>query len=143
VNLVSAWLLHEEPAREPGLFHGNTHDHHHHHQHHHDTDHNLPAAYVHVMADAAVAILAVIGLSAGRLLGWVWMDPLMGIVGMLVILNWSASLVKSAGAVLLDMQPDGIATAIRDRLEDGATIALPTCICGVSERAIMPLSSRS
>src|ERR1700732_5245351 len=80
VNLVSAWLLHEERPdgasaghRHP---HGHEHAHHdHHHPHDHHADHNLRAAYVHIMADAAVSVLAVIGLTAGRVLGWVWLDP--------------------------------------------------------------------
>ena len=114
VNVASAWLLREDP---PGHDHGP--DHNDHHRHH--TDHNLRAAYVHVMADAAVSVLAVIGLSAGWLLGWVWMDPLMGIAGMVVILNWSLSLMKSAGAVLLDMQAHAIADAITQRLEGGSS----------------------
>src|SRR5579862_5388076 len=99
VNLVSAWLLHEEGApshahtHAAGHDHGDDHDHHDHHHDHH-ADHNLRAAYVHVVADAAVSVLAVIGLTAGRVLGWVWMDPVMGIIGMLVILNWSWSLMR-------------------------------------------------
>jgi cation diffusion facilitator family transporter len=117
VNLVSAWLLHEDRPDGAAHDHAHAHDHHHHHDHH--ADHNLRAAYVHVMADAAVSVLAVIGLSAGRLLGWVWMDPIMGLVGMGVILNWSWSLVRVSGAVLLDMRPEGIARAIADRLETG------------------------
>jgi cation diffusion facilitator family transporter len=118
VNLVSAWLLHDEDA--PAHSHSHAHAHHEHHHHHdHHSDHNLRAAYVHVMADAAVSVLAVIGLSAGRLLGWVWMDPVMGIIGMLVIANWSWSLVRVSGAVLLDMRPEGIAHAIARRLETG------------------------
>ena len=117
VNLASAWLLREDQPR-----HNHGHDHHDHRDHHHrHTDHNLRAAYVHVMADAAVSLLAVIGLSAGRLLGWVWMDPLMGTVGMVVILNWSGSLLKSSGAVLLDMRPHGIASAITQRLEESSS----------------------
>jgi cation diffusion facilitator family transporter len=120
VNLVSAWLLHEGPPDGAAHDHARARDHHDHHHHHdHHADHNLRAAYVHVMADAAVSVLAVIGLSAGRLLGWVWMDPVMGIVGMVVILNWSWSLVRVSGAVLLDMRPEGIARAIVDRLEAG------------------------
>jgi len=122
VNLVSAWLLHEERPdgasaghRHP---HGHEHAHHdHHHPHGHHADHNLRAAYVHVMADAAVSVLAVIGLTAGRVLGWVWLDPAMGLIGMAVILNWSWSLVRVSGAVLLDVRPEGIARAIVDRLE--------------------------
>ena len=124
VNLVSAWLLHEERPdgasaghRHP---HGHEHAHHdHHHPHGHHADHNLRAAYVHVMADAAVSVLAVIGLTAGRVLGWVWLDPAMGLIGMAVILNWSWSLVRVSGAVLLDVRPEGIARAIVDRLEAG------------------------
>jgi len=126
VNLVSAWLLHEE--RPDGASasrrhaHGYEHAHHdHHHPHDHHADHNLRAAYVHVMADAAVSVLAVIGLTTGRVLGWVWLDPAMGLVGMAVILNWSWSLVRVSGAVLLDVRPEGIARAIVDRLEAGRT----------------------
>jgi len=121
VNLVSAWLLHEGRPDGAASAHDHAHDHtqHGHHRHDHHDDHNLRAAYVHVMADAAVSVLAVIGLSAGRLLGWVWMDPLMGLVGMGVILNWSWSLVRVSGAVLLDMRPEGIAREIADRLETG------------------------
>jgi cation diffusion facilitator family transporter len=126
VNLVSAWLLHEDRpdgAAAHDHAHIHAHDHtqygHHHHDHRADNhaDHNLRAAYVHVMADAAVSVLAVIGLSAGRLLGWVWMDPVMGLVGMVVILNWSWSLVRVSGGVLLDMRPEEIAREIADRLE--------------------------
>jgi cation diffusion facilitator family transporter len=121
VNLVSAWLLREG--------HGGHHHHHradelgshHHHHHHHATDDlNLRAAYVHVLADAAVSVLALAGLSAGYALGWVWMDPAMGIVGALVIANWSWGLLRSAGAVLLDMRPEGgLAHEVRRRLEGG------------------------
>jgi cation diffusion facilitator family transporter len=124
VNLVSAWLLHEE--RPDGASAGHRHPHGHEHAHHdhphphdHHADHNLRAAYVHVMADAAVSVLAVIGLTAGRVLGWVWLDPAMGLIGMAVILNWSWSLVRVSGAVLLDVRPEGIARAVVDRLEAG------------------------
>jgi cation diffusion facilitator family transporter len=81
----------------------------------------MRAAYIHVLADAAVSVLAIIGLLAGRLLGWVWMDPVMGIVGMLVIANWSWGLLRAAGGVLLDMSPDdGLAQRIVEKLETGA-----------------------
>jgi cation diffusion facilitator family transporter len=124
VNLVSAWLLHEERPDGASAGHRHPHGHEHaHHDHHHPhdqhADHNLRAAYVHVMADAAVSVLAVIGLTAGRVLGWVWLDPAMGLIGMAVILNWSWSLVRVSGAVLLDVRPEGIARAIVDRLEAG------------------------
>jgi cation diffusion facilitator family transporter len=119
VNIASAWLLrggnnsaHEHDNRSPADEESSP-DHHH---HHHDL--NLRAAYVHVLADAAVSILAVIGLVAGRQLGWIWMDPTMGIVGACVIANWSWGLVRSAGAVLLDLRLDpSLATAVRKRLE--------------------------
>jgi cation diffusion facilitator family transporter len=121
INLLSAWLLHDghDHAGEDTHEHAHDGDHHHHHHDRH-ADHNLRAAYVHVMADAAVSVLALIGLGAGRLLGWVWMDPMMGIVGMLVIANWSWNLVRVSGAVLLDMRPaDGLAAEIAQRLEAG------------------------
>jgi cation diffusion facilitator family transporter len=81
----------------------------------------MRAAYIHVLADAAVSVLAIVGLLAGRLLGWVWMDPVMGIVGMGVIANWSWGLLRAAGAVLLDMSPDeSLAKTIVEKLETGA-----------------------
>ena len=69
-------------------------------------DNNMRAAFVHVMADAAVSVLAILGLSAGKFLGWVIMDPVMGIIGALVIANWSYGLIRDTGAILLDMNPD-------------------------------------
>ena len=97
VNLLSALLLRDGHAHE------RTADHRHgghHYAHHHNADHNLRAAYVHVMADAAVSVLVLVGLSVGRLLGWLWLDPVMGIIGMLVIANWSWNLIRASGAVL-------------------------------------------
>jgi cation diffusion facilitator family transporter len=122
VNLLSAWLLRDDPGHEhhsPHHHHDHDHDDHAAHHHHDHDDLNLRAAYVHVLADAAVSVLALAGLSAGLLLGWVWMDPLMGIIGMLVIANWSWGLLRAAGAVLLDMRPEGLAREIRTRLEAG------------------------
>jgi cation diffusion facilitator family transporter len=114
VNLLSAWLLHEDDGDVVDAVHKHDGSHH----QHHSEDHNLRAAYIHVVADAAVSVLALIGLTAGRALGWVWMDPVMGIVGMLVIANWSWNLVCISGAVLLDMRPeDGVAAEIAHRLE--------------------------
>jgi len=81
-------------------------------------DHNLSAAFVHVMADAAVSVMVVIGLVAGRQFGWVWMDPVMGLIATFVILSWSWSLARAAGAVLLDVSPDPILSRkIAARLE--------------------------
>jgi cation diffusion facilitator family transporter len=109
VNLVSAWLLRD------------THDHDHHghgHSHGHHRDNNLRAAYVHVLADAATSILAILALVTAMLLQWVWADPAVGIVGSLVIASWAYGLIRDSGAVLLDVSADKtIETVIRDRLE--------------------------
>lgn len=70
-------------------------------------DHNIRAAYIHVIADAAVSVLAIIGLSLAKAFGWLWMDPLAGFLGALVIANWSYGLVRDTGAILLDMSPGG------------------------------------
>jgi len=88
-------------------------------------DHNLRAAFIHVAADAAVSVLAILGLTAARFLGWMWMDPLMGIVGGFVIALWAYALVRDTGRILLDMTPDtALAGRIRRRLEeDGDRVA--------------------
>jgi cation diffusion facilitator family transporter len=81
-------------------------------------DNNMQAAFVHVIADAAVSVLAILGLLAGKFLGWTFMDPVMGIVGMLVIANWSYGLVRDTGSILLDMTPDrAMAAKIRTAIE--------------------------
>jgi cation diffusion facilitator family transporter len=81
-------------------------------------DNNMRAAFVHVMADAAVSVLAILGLSAGKFLGWVFMDPVMGIIGALVIANWSYGLIRDTGAILLDMNPDRrLAEELRKTIE--------------------------
>src|ERR1700709_2490380 len=110
VNLVSAWLLRD------------THDHDHHGRGdshvHHQHDNNLRAAYVHVLADAATSILAILALVAAMLAQWVWADPAVGIVGSLVIASWAYGLIRDSGAVLLDVSADKtIETVIRDRPE--------------------------
>jgi len=133
VNLLSAWLLRDDHEHSHdhvdalGHDHGHAHDHHHHGHDHQDEerghkhDLNMRAAYVHVLADAAVSVLAIIGLMSGRFLGLNWMDPAMGIVGMLVIANWSWGLLRAAGSVLLDMSGSpGLARDIRAALELGA-----------------------
>ena len=110
VNLLSAFLLREDHDHD----HPRTHDR----AHHHHRDHNLRAAFVHVMADAAVSVLVILGLVAGRQFGWISMDPVMGIIATAVILSWSWSLVRAAGAVLLDVSPDQVLSAkIVERLE--------------------------
>ncbi len=121
VNLASAWLLRE------------THDHAHgpsarghHHDHDggadaaHQQDSNYRAAYVHVLADALTSVLTIAGLSAAWAFGWTFMDPVVGLVGTIVILSWSVSLIRAAGGVLLDTVPDpALAQRIRERIETG------------------------
>ena len=94
------------------------HDHGHGHAHHHDT--NFRAAYMHVLADALISVLAIAGLSAAWAFGWSFMDPLVGLVGMVVIASWALSLIRTAGRVLLDTVPDpALAQRIRERIETG------------------------
>ena len=91
------------------------------HGHHGDAahrDNNMRAAVVHVMADAAVSVLVIIGLALARGFGWLWMDPLAGLVGACVIASWSYGLVRDTGAILLDMAPDPhTADAVRQAVE--------------------------
>lgn len=123
VNLISAWLLRDQHHGHHA-HHDDVHTHDHHHGHHHH-DLNIRAAYIHVLADAAVSVVAVVGLITARQLGWLWIDPILGIVGACVIMNWSWGLVRAAGSTLLDMSPDAtLGAKIRKRLEnDGDQIA--------------------
>ena len=78
----------------------------------------MRAAVVHVLADAAVSVLVIIGLLFGRMLGWAWMDPVVGLLGAVVIAAWAYSLVRDTGGVLLDMNPDrGMAERMRAVIE--------------------------
>ncbi len=92
INVVSALLLKDD--------HEHSHGHHHEHDHHHD--HNLRAAYLHVLADALTSLLAIVALSSGKYLGWNWLDPIMGIVGAIIITRWSYGLLKQTSSILLD-----------------------------------------
>jgi cation diffusion facilitator family transporter len=112
VNLISAWLLRDDP-----------HDHEHHgqghsqggHQH---RDNNLRAAYVHVLADAATSVLAILALLVAMSSQWVWIDPLVGIIGSAVIASWAYGLIRQSAAVLLDVASDKtLENEIRKRLE--------------------------
>lgn len=81
-------------------------------------DNSIRSAYVHVIADAVVSILAITGLVLARTFGWLWMDPLAGILGALVIANWSYGLLRDTGGILLDMSPDPALTErVRDTVE--------------------------
>lgn len=111
VNLVSALLLGH------GHSHGHDHEDHGHAHAHHGHDNNLKSAYVHVIADAFTSVLAIVALLAGRYLGWVWLDPAMGIVGALVIARWAWSLMRTTAGVLLDQTDTHVAEEIRERIE--------------------------
>ncbi|MGO9932508.1 MAG: CDF family Co(II)/Ni(II) efflux transporter DmeF [Steroidobacteraceae bacterium] len=88
-------------------------------------DNNMRAAIIHVMADAAVSVLVIIGLLLARAFGWLWMDPLAGIIGACVIASWSYGLIRDTGAILLDRIPDSrLAQNLRNTIEsDGSTLA--------------------
>jgi cation diffusion facilitator family transporter len=120
VNLVSAWLLFDASHHSHSA-HDDEHDHsdgHHHHHHAHDT--NIRSAYLHVLADALTSVFAIVALLSGRYFGWVWLDPVVGVVGAIVIASWSTGLIRSAGAVLLDTVPSqSLIRTIRQRLEVG------------------------
>jgi cation diffusion facilitator family transporter len=98
------------------------------HEHAHEStgrDNNMRAAVIHVMADAAVSVLVITGLLLARTFGWLWMDPLAGIIGASVIASWSYGLIRDTGAILLDMNPDRrMADNLRQAVErDGDQIA--------------------
>jgi cation diffusion facilitator family transporter len=124
VNVASVLLL-----SGGGHDHGHGHGHDHGgHDHHHDAheaaphaahrDNNLRAAIIHVLADAGVSLLVIVGLLLGRFFGWIWMDPVAGMCGAIVIAAWSYGLVRDTGAILLDMNPDqGMAERMRAVIE--------------------------
>jgi cation diffusion facilitator family transporter len=87
-------------------------------------DNNMRAAIVHVVADAAVSVLVIVGLILARAFGWLWMDPLAGIIGACVIASWSYGLIRDTGAILLDRVPDSqLAGNLRETIEsDGSTL---------------------
>ena len=112
VNLICAWLLKDSHA------HHHDHDHHAHdnHQHHHDL--NLRSAYLHVLADAATSVLAIVALIGGKLWGADWLDPLMGIVGAVLVSVWAYGLLRDTGRVLLDAEMDApVVAEIREVIE--------------------------
>jgi len=98
VNVVSAWMLStgSHGHGEPG--------HHDHGHHHHDL--NLRAAYLHVLADAATSVLAIAALVGGKYLGAGWLDPVMGLVGTVLVARWAIGLLRDTGRVLLDAEMD-------------------------------------
>jgi len=122
VNAVSVVILggHHHGA---GHDHGGGHDPGHSHDpadahHHRHADHNLRSAYLHVLADALTSVLAILALLSGKYLGWAWMDPVMGVVGAILVARWSFGLLRMTGHVLLDRQgPAEVRGAIQAAVE--------------------------
>ena len=113
VNGGCAWLLMTTPHE-----HGHHHSAHDHDHPGHSHDHNLRAAYLHVLADAITSLLAIIALIAAKYAGALWLDPLMGIIGAVLVTHWSVGLLRSSGKVLLDWQADeDITSAVRSAIE--------------------------
>jgi cation diffusion facilitator family transporter len=116
VNVISALLLKDSHDHH----HGHDHGHDHHHEHH---DHNLRAAYIHVLADAMTSLLAIIALLLGKYYGWNTLDPIMGVVGAIIITRWSFGLLKQTSPILLDASIEqnykqGIKQAIESDLDN-------------------------
>ncbi|HRF10755.1 MAG TPA: CDF family Co(II)/Ni(II) efflux transporter DmeF [Candidatus Accumulibacter phosphatis] len=103
VNVVCAMILGKAQHHDHGHSHGHDHGHDHH-GHHHDL--NLKSAYLHVIADAATSVLAIVALFGGWVYGWSWLDPLMGIVGAVLVAVWAKGLIAATGKVLLDREMD-------------------------------------
>ncbi|QDE37781.1 CDF family Co(II)/Ni(II) efflux transporter DmeF [Luteibacter pinisoli] len=129
VNLVCAWLLRDQHDHH---HHGHGHDHHHaphahddHHGHHHDL--NLRSAYIHVLADAATSVLAIVALAAGMFWGVRWLDPVMGLAGAVLVTVWAWGLLRDTGRVLLDAEMDApVVAEIREVIAEDSHDALIT-----------------
>jgi len=119
VNVASMWMLGDH-------HHHHEHDQHEHdhHDHHHNHDHNLRAAYLHVATDALTSVLAIVALVFGKYLGWSFLDPVMGIVGGLLIGKWAWGLLKSTALILLDgTQDNALQQEVRASIEaDGDSV---------------------
>ncbi len=106
VNLASAWFLRDE-------------------DHSHSHDHNLKAAYIHVLADALTSVTAILALLGGRYLGWVWLDPAMGLVGSLVVGRWAYGLLKDTGKILLDHTVEkALLDELKSRVETAGDVSV-------------------
>jgi cation diffusion facilitator family transporter len=125
VNGASVFILghHHHPEQVEDMTdqfeaHGHYHDHEDHGHHHHHHDHNLVSAYLHVLADALTSLLAIFALLAAKYFGFIWADPLMGIVGAILVGRWSLGLLRTTSTVLLDREgPDDMREVIKERIE--------------------------
>ncbi|MBA4295768.1 MAG: cation transporter [Ralstonia sp.] len=128
VNLLCAWWLRDH--HDHGHGHDDHHHHHHHHEHHGDHGHsahhdlNQRSAYLHVIADAATSVLAIIALLGGMYFGAAWLDPVMGLVGAALVSVWAWGLIRQTSKVLLDAQMDApVVEEIREAIEQGSVPA--------------------
>ena len=127
VNGVSVFILgdgdhhHHHHHHDHGGGHSHSHDHDHGHHHH---DHNLRAAYLHVLADALTSVLAIVALLAAKYFGLIWMDPMMGVVGAILVTRWSLGLLGQSSSVLLDHQAsEHLVSKVHDLMEkEGAVV---------------------
>ena len=127
VNLVCAWWLRgHHDGRDHGHAHGHDHDHVHAHAQAHEQDHahhqdlNVRSAYLHVLADAATSVLAVVALTGGKLWGLSWLDPVMGIAGAILVAVWAQGLLRDSSRVLLDAEMDApVVKEVREVIEQG------------------------
>ena len=107
VNLLSIKLLHVGGEHSHGDGHG------------HEHDHNMKAAFAHVVVDAMTSVLAIAALVAGKYWQWTWLDPLVGIIGAVIIAQWAYALLRNAMQMLLDIQPANTLMAdIKSRIEN-------------------------
>jgi cation diffusion facilitator family transporter len=120
VNGASVFILgHHHHPEEAHDVETDMDEHAHYHEHHHPHDHNLISAYLHVLADALTSLLAIFALLAAKYFGFNWADPLMGVVGAVLVARWSMGLLHSTGVVLLDRQgPDDMRETIQHRIEN-------------------------
>jgi cation diffusion facilitator family transporter len=142
VNLACAWLL------KDGHHHHHGHEHHHDHHHGHDHAHgdlNLRSAYLHVIADAATSVMAIAALLGGMLLGFAWLDSVMGLVGSVMVAMWALGLLRDSSRVLLDAEMD--APSCKRCVKPSRKVRNPstsqTCMSGAWARTTMPASSQS
>lgn len=136
VNLICAWLLkddhhHHHHGHSHGHSHDNdhsdAHDHDHNHSHNHEHGHhdlNLRAAYIHVITDAITSLLAIFALIGGKFWGADWLDPVMGIVGSILVTVWAVGLLRETSRVLLDAEMDGpLANKVRNTILENSSEA--------------------
>jgi cation diffusion facilitator family transporter len=117
VNLLCAWLL---KGGQHHHHHGHEHHGHGHHSHAGHGDLNLRSAYLHMLADAATSVMAIVALLGGMLWGFAWLDPAMGLIGAVLVAAWALGLLRDSSRVLLDAEMDAPVTQeVREAIAEG------------------------